>query len=305
MKLNLVTSGSKIALAVGVLGLASPQALAQDAAAPDSGVQASEVDENPNNVIVVSGVRQSIETSIDDKRDSSQIKDSINAEDIGQLANDNIAEALQRITGVQVIRGNDGEGKNVQIRGLSENNVTLNGATASGTGDVDLSNGNDRSVNFQDLPAELFSGVEIFKALSADQIEGTLGGTINLQTRAPLNGRRDFVLNLAGTLKHSEVGDLDRQDANLFVQKQFRDTPIGDFGVILNFGYKEIASVANVYGGGEFADAPGIWLRMTGEEPSTAANNIFRTANISGSPNSYLQAYQYVNGDDIGDHNDV
>ena len=94
MKLNLVTSGSKIALAVGVLGLASPQALAQDAAAPDSGVQASEVDENPNNVIVVSGVRQSIETSIDDKRDSSQIKDSINAEDIGQLANDNIAEAL-------------------------------------------------------------------------------------------------------------------------------------------------------------------------------------------------------------------
>ena len=306
MKLRLTASGSKLALAAGVMAIASTPAFAQDSQSAPAD-QPATTSEDTGNVIVVSGVRQSIETSINDKRDSSQIKDSINAEDIGQLANDNIAEALQRITGVQVLRGNDGEGKNVQIRGLSENNVTLNGATASGTGDLDLSNGNDRSVNFQDLPAELFSGVEVFKALSADQIEGTLGGTINLQTRAPLKGKRDFVVNLSGTWKHSNVGDLDRQDANIFVQKQFLDTPVGDFGVILNFGYKEIASVANVYGGGEFADAPGIWMRMNGdpETAPVAAANIFFDNGTAARQHPYNYAPEDVNGDGLANAEDV
>ena len=308
MKLRLIASGSSLALAAGIMAIACAPASAQESQ-PSASDQPASTPEEAENVIVVSGVRQSIETSINDKRDASQIKDSINAEDIGQLANDNIAEALQRITGVQVIRGNDGEGKNVQIRGLSENNVTLNGATASGTGDLDLSNGNDRSVNFQDLPAELFSGVEIFKALSADQIEGTLGGTINLQTRAPLKGKRDLVINLSGTWKHSEVGDLDRQDANLFVQKQFLDTPVGDFGVILNFGYKEIASVANVYGGGEFADAPGIWMRMSGAtEPANGGNvqnNIFFETTNAATQHPYNYALRDVNGDGVADASDV
>lgn len=156
MKQHLVASGSRLALMAGVLGLGVPTlAVAQDRTAePTADVAAGQ----PDNVIVVSGVRQSIESAIEDKRNATEIKDVINAEDIGQLANDNISEALQRITGVQVNRGNDGEGRQVQVRGLTENNVTINGAIASGTGDVDLSQGNDRSVNFQDLPAELFAG---------------------------------------------------------------------------------------------------------------------------------------------------
>ena len=210
MKQHLVASGSKLALVAGVLGLACSAASAQDSTRTDESQPTAETAQpaDQENVIVVSGVRQSIESAIDDKRNATEIKDVINAEDIGQLANDNVSEALQRITGVQVNRGNDGEGRQVQVRGLSENNVTINGAIASGTGDVDLSNGNDRSVNFQDLPAELFAGVEILKALTADQIEGTLGGTINLQTRAPLKGKRDMIVNLSGTAKFAEVGDL-------------------------------------------------------------------------------------------------
>lgn len=321
MNQHLIASGSRLALMAGALGLGCSAAAAQDSTSGTAVEADSKVEEGtPENVIVVSGVRQSIESAIDEKRSASEIKDVITAEDIGQLANDNIAEALQRITGVQVDRSSDGEGKQVQIRGLSENNVTINGATASGTGDVDLSNGNDRGVNFQDLPAELFAGVEILKSLSADQIEGSLGGTINLQTRAPLKGKRDFILNLSGTAKYSEVGELSRQDANLFVQKQFLDTPVGDFGVILNFGYKEIASVANVYGGGEFDDAQGIWLRKTGDvdpPPSQGNNqgnanyNYFQLANVpnlvgGGSlPNPYNYAFDDVNGDGLSDANDV
>ena len=319
MKQHLVASGSKLALVVGVLGFACSAASAQDSTPGESGDQAAATGETEN-VIVVSGVRQSIESAIDDKRGASEIKDVINAEDIGQLANDNISEALQRITGVQVNRGNDGEGKQVQVRGLSENNVTINGALASGTGDVDLSNGNDRSVNFQDLPAELFAGVEILKALTSDQIEGSLGGTINLQTRAPLKGRRDLIVNLSGTAKYAEVGDLSRQDANLFVQKKFLDTPLGDFGVILNVGYKEIASYAYVYGGNEVIDAPGIWTRKTGDvdPPASVGNNqsaanynFFQLANIPNAvgggslPNPYRYAFDDPNGDGLSDANDV
>lgn len=322
MKQHLIASGSKLALIASVLNLACASASAQDimpAGAADQPVSVEQA-EGPETDIVVTGVRQSIESAIDDKRDASEIKDVINAEDIGQLANDNIAEALQRITGVQVNRGNDGEGKQVQIRGLSENNVTINGATTSGTGDVDLSNGNDRSVNFQDLPAELFAGVEILKALTADQIEGSLGGTINLQTRAPLNGKRDLIVNLAGTAKFAELGDLSRQDGNLFVQKKFRDTPLGDFGVILNFGYKEIASYAYVYGGNEVIDAPGIWTRKTGDvdppasvgaNQSAANYNFFQLVNIPNAvgggnrPNPYRYAFDDPNGDGLSNASDV
>lgn len=319
MKHYLVASGSRLALVAGALGLACTAASAQDAAAEGEAAQVS-TGEPTDNVIVVSGVRQSIESAIDEKRNATEIKDVINAEDIGQLANDNISEALQRITGVQVNRGNDGEGRQVQVRGLSENNVTINGALASGTGDVDLSNGNDRSVNFQDLPAELFAGVEILKALTADQIEGSLGGTINLQTRAPLKGKRDLIVNLSGTAKYAEVGELERQDGNIFIQKKFLDTPLGDFGVIMNVGYKEIASIAYVYGGNEVIDAPGIWTRRTGDvDPpaSVGANqsalnyNFFQLANIPNAvgggsrPNPYRYAFDDPNGDGLSDANDV
>lgn len=331
MKQRFVVSGSRLAVAVSILSFAGAVAHAQEAkpqapkpATPqaESSAPVSQLapDADPANTIVVTGIRQSIESSIDDKRLATEIKDSITAEDIGQLANDNVAEALQRIPGVEVNRSNDGEGKQVQIRGLSENNVTINGATATGTGDVDLSNGNDRSVNFQDIPAELFSGVEILKGATADKIEGSLGGTINLQTRAPLKGKRDFIVNVSGSGVYRPYGERWSPSANVFVQKKFRDTPLGDFGVILDFGYKRISSVTAVYGGGEFFGAPGIWLRVSGATPlptstganQTAANyNFFSLASIPNASGggSLSNPYRYApidaNGDGLANASDT
>ncbi|WP_423140772.1 TonB-dependent receptor [Parablastomonas sp. CN1-191] len=257
-------------------------------------------------MIVVSGVRQSIESAIDDKRRATEIKDSITAEDIGQLANDNISEALQRIAGVQVSRSDDGEGEGVQIRGLSDNNVQLNGETISGTAA-------ERGVNFQDLGAELFSGVEVLKSPTADSIEGSLGGTINLKTRAPLDGKKDFTFNATATEKYAEVGRLWNNDASVLAIKQFRDTPIGDIGVLLNFGYKETASVAEVYGGGDYEEAPAIWIRKTGADvpqnnpTTTNANyNYFYQGTIAGQPNPYrYDLNEDPNGDGVSDAKDV
>jgi len=331
MKQRLIVSGSRLALAVGVLSFVSVAAHAQDTtpqkpkpatpqaeAGPPQADLATDTD--PANTIVVTGIRRSIESSIDDKQSAAEIKDSITAEDIGQLANDNVAEALQRIPGVEINRSNDGAGKQVQIRGLSENNVTINGVTATGTGDVDLSNGNDRSVNFQDIPAELFSGVEILKGATSDKIEGSLGGTINLKTRAPLKGKRDFVVNLSGSGVYRPYGDRWSPSANVFLQKKFRDTPLGDFGVILDFGFKRISSVTAVYGGGEFFGAPGIWLRVSGANPlptstganQTAANyNFFSLATIPNASGggSLANPYRYApidaNGDGVANASDT
>jgi TonB-dependent receptor len=296
-------SVSSLAVIAVFSGLSTTRAVAQEQADPPAAATAVVDSENQ---IVVTGVRQSIESSIDEKRRASEIKDTITAEDIGQLANENIAEALQRITGVQVTRSDDGEGQGVQIRGLSENNVQLNGEIVSGTAA-------DRGVNFQDLPPELFAGVDILKAQTADSIEGSLGGTINLKTRAPLTGKKRFIANLTVAEKRAEVGDLSNQDVNALLIKQFRDTAIGDIGVLLNFGYRETASVAEVYGGGDFDDAPGIWIRRTGDlvpqnNPNAAnANfNFFFQPTVSNQPNPYrYDLNEDPNGDGVSDVNDV
>ncbi|WOH36241.1 TonB-dependent receptor [Thalassotalea fonticola] len=234
-------------------------------------------------VITISGVRGSIAQSINDKRFSTEIKDSISAEDIGQLPDENIAEALQRVTGIQMTRAPDGEGTSIQIRGLSNNNVEINGQTASGSGA-------DRSVNFQDIPSELFSAIEILKAPTADKIEGSLGGTINLKTRRPLNIQDDQVGSITAKVKYNEFSDKTAPDFSGFFAKNFRNTAVGDVGFVINFGHKEIISQTDVFGGGSFGAAPAQWFRRSGGQ-IPAGNN---------SNNQFLAdgSFQYLSSDD-------
>lgn len=308
--------GSRTAAAIGVGTLLAaglvPPAQAQD---DDTTLTA------PTNVleeITVFGVRSSIERSIDDKRFATEVKDSISAEDIGQLPDDNIAEALQRVTGVQMSRSADGEGDFVQIRGINNNNVELNGQTVSGSS-------SNRSINFQDVPSELFSGIEILKAPTADRIEGSLGGTVNLKTRRPLAGNKDMVASLTAKTRYSEIADEYDPDLNAFFKKQWRDTGSGDFGIILNVGTRTVSTVSEVYGGGDFDDAPAIWARRTSDDtlpwgslysrPNAAGNWLYdaRWLPEGCDPNTNNAAQNRctrfididVNGDGVADGNDV
>ncbi|WP_440877429.1 TonB-dependent receptor [Thalassotalea sp. PLHSN55] len=208
-------------------------------------------------VITVTGVRGSLKESMNDKRFSTEIKDTISAEDIGQLPDENIAEALQRVTGIQMGRSADGEGSSVQIRGISDNNVEINGQVGSGSGA-------GRSINFQDLPSELFSGIEVLKAPTSDRIEGSLGGTVNLKTRRPLDMKKNQVATVSAKTKYNEQSGEFDPDFNAFLAKSFRDTAIGDFGVIVNAGRKNVTSKTDVYGAGDFESADGAWLKREG-----------------------------------------
>ena len=106
--------------------------------------------------IVVTGVRASLQSAQNIKRNSSQIVDSIVAEDIGKLPDRNIAEALQRISGIQIQR-NFGEGSSVAIRGLTQVRTELNGR------DIFTASGSSNALSLEDVPSELLAGIDVYK----------------------------------------------------------------------------------------------------------------------------------------------
>ena len=177
------------ASAVGSLGLASV-AFAQDAAAPqDAAPQAAPADDVAE--IVVTGIRGSLQSATNAKKNAVAFGDSIFAEDIGKLPATNLAETLNRMPGVRLNRDITGEGTQVAIRGLgpSFSKVLLNGsqiAVASDGGTTGGGGGN-REVDLDFFPSELFTRLDLAKSASAHTIEGGIAGTVNLQNARPFD----------------------------------------------------------------------------------------------------------------------
>lgn len=148
--------------------------------------------------VVVTGIRASLERSIAIKRNNSGVVDAISAEDMGKFPDTNLAESLQRITGVSIDRTN-GEGSQVTVRGFgpSFNLVTLNGrtmptarvATVGGDQSADGASGTSRSFDFSNLASEGVSTLEVYKTGRAAIPTGGIGATINVKTRRPLDSK--------------------------------------------------------------------------------------------------------------------
>lgn len=172
MKTNTIKQlGTYSAVATAVAGalFASTTVMAQEAGAQDI------------EVIAVSGYRSSLKASMNDKKDSNVVSDGIKAEDLGKFPDLNVAESLQRITGVSIDR-NGGEGQSVTIRGFgpSFNTVLVNGRQmASETG--------GREFAFDSVSANQIVGADIFKTGSAKMQEGGIGGTVGLITARPFD----------------------------------------------------------------------------------------------------------------------
>jgi TonB-dependent receptor len=148
--------------------------------------------------IVVTGIRASLERSIAIKRDSTGIVDAISAEDIGKFPDTNLAESLQRITGVSINRRN-GEGADVTVRGFGPqyNLVTLNGRqlaatntqTVGGDESADFARGTSRSFDFSNLASEGVKTLEVYKTGRSAIPSGGIGATINIVSRRPLDAK--------------------------------------------------------------------------------------------------------------------
>ncbi|HWK52043.1 MAG TPA: TonB-dependent receptor plug domain-containing protein, partial [Steroidobacter sp.] len=145
--------------------------------------------------VVVTGLRQSIAAAIEAKRVASSIVDVVNAEDIGKLPDQNVAETLGRVSGINISR-KDGEGSGFTVRGLSLNRIEINGRQFVGPTQ-------DATPALETVNPEILSGIEVTKSPTADLVEGAIGATVNLKTRRPLDG--EDVLSARGQVVYADI----------------------------------------------------------------------------------------------------
>ncbi|GAC34580.1 TonB-dependent receptor [Paraglaciecola polaris] len=153
--------------------------------------------------ISVVGIRSSIASSVARKQESGQMADVITAEDIGKFPDLNVAESLQRIPGIQISRSR-GEASGVSIRGLDEVATLLNGRNYFGGGSELSIN---RFASFEDIPAELVGSVVVYKSVSADILEGGIGGVVDIERTDALSLSGPTI---AGSFKE-HYGDLSKK----------------------------------------------------------------------------------------------
>ncbi|PKP93388.1 MAG: TonB-dependent receptor [Alphaproteobacteria bacterium HGW-Alphaproteobacteria-16] len=190
--INRITNVRRVLLlsaAGGAVALAHP-AFAQDAQAPAA-----------EDEIVVTGIRAAERAAIDIKRNAVGVVDSIVAEDLGKLPDQNVAESLQRITGVTIER-NRGEGRYVTVRGFGPkfNAVTVNGRTLA-------TDNNGREFSFDVIPSEVISGADVYKSPQASINGASIGATINIKTLRPLDQKEGFKVAGAATGMWSELAE--------------------------------------------------------------------------------------------------
>lgn len=179
--------------------------------------------------IVVTGVRASLVEGLEVKREATQVVESIVAEDIGKLPDNNVVEALQRVTGVQVTDRGGGEANAVFIRGLPDVLTTWNGRV------VFTSDG--RQLALADIPANLVNRIDVYKTRSADQIENGLAGQIDVQTRRPFDFE-DFQVGITARAVHQEQRDTTDPHLSVLFSNRW-DTEAGEIGALFNLSYQQ------------------------------------------------------------------
>lgn len=180
--------------------------------------------------IVIQGIRASLNKALENKRESTQIIDSIVAEDIGKFPDNNVVEALQRVTGVQTTNRASGEVSGVSIRGLSDVHTTVNGR--------DVFTGAGRSVALQDIPASLLSNVTVYKTRSADQVERGIAGSIDIKTHRPFDFDGSKVVLAARGIYADQSDEID-PNVSALASNRWDLGDAGEIGALINISYAE------------------------------------------------------------------
>ena len=173
--------------------------------------------------VTVTGMRASLITAQELKQNAPEFIDSIVAQDIGKLPDNTVAEALQRVPGIQVSRG-AGEAGGVVIRGLPNIETTLNG--------YEVFTGTARGVALQDIPAEMLAGVDAYKSVGPDKIEGGVAGLIDVRLRRPFDFKGfTFAVNARGF--YSDQSKKNSYNLSALVSDRWK-TSEGEFGALLD-----------------------------------------------------------------------
>jgi TonB-dependent receptor len=204
--------------------IASSTTFAQEASSAEASTPIEEV--------IVVGIRSSLNSAADIKKNASTIVDSIVAEDIGKFPDENVAESLQRVPGVSIDRGTvGGEGSSISLRGLGPDfsRVFINGRTVTATSA-------SRQVNFSDLPSEMVARLDVYKTPMASLIEGSIGGSVEIKTASPFSGQGGF--KASGSLQgvNSTLADEWNPRISGQISNTFADDTIG---VLLGIQYQD------------------------------------------------------------------
>ncbi len=204
-------------------GLGTMSAYAQDE---------QEKADNEIEVIEIKGIRGSMIRAMDMKRDATGVVDAISAEEMGKFPDTNLAESLQRITGVSVSRSN-GEGSEITVRGFGPefNLITLNGRQMPGTGYT-------RSYALENIAADGVSALEVAKSGQADVPSGGLGATVNIITTRPLNSPGEKFSSSIKAIHDSsnEAGDDVTPEFSAMYSNTYADDT---FGFAVSFSHQE------------------------------------------------------------------
>lgn len=188
--------------------------------------------------VVVTGIRASLTSAQAIKQSSDQVVDSVTAVDIGALPDKSVAEALQRVPGVQLQRADQprdpvrygGNGNGVLIRGLAWVQALVNGR------DI-FSAQNGQALSFSDISANLMSGVDVYKNPNARMIEGGVGGTVDLKTRKPFD-QENRLIALSFDYTASVLIGQGKPSANALYSDRW-NTKIGEIGALLSIDYQD------------------------------------------------------------------
>ena len=196
-----------------LLGAVGP-ATAADAPAPAD--QPQQLEE-----VVVTGLRLSLERSLDDKKNSSVVQDSIDAEELGRFPDSDVADSLQHLPGITIDRTTGGEGQKVSVRGFGPqyNIVTLNNRILATDDDA-------RDLAFDVLPSEVISAADVLKSTQASALEGSIGGTVNLRTASPFE-KRGFHGGAHVEGNYNDMSEMYGKKFSAFIENTMFDDTLG------------------------------------------------------------------------------
>lgn len=179
----------------------------------------------------VTGVRASLATAQEIKQNSPEIVDSVVAQDIGKLPDNTVADALQHMPGIQVSRA-AGEASTVVIRGLPNLETTING--------YEVFTGTSRLVALQDIPAELVAGIDVYKSIGPDKVEGGVAGLIDVRLHRPFDFKEG--LTLAGNGRGGYGTQSKKYSYHLsgLASERWKLGNGGDFGLLLDVSYADV-----------------------------------------------------------------
>lgn len=283
---------SALSMAIMAGLFATGSAMAQDATTPapaattakknepaaTPGSEANVQDAANLNGITVTGIRASLQKSLDLKRNADSIVDAISAEDVGKFPDTNVAESLSHLPGLSVDR-NFGEGDKVSILGTDPalNRLMLNGQTVASTNwTSDPNNPDSRSFNYSLLASEIIGNAQVYKTPQANIDEGSIGGTVIVNTRRPL----DLPANtLTGSVSYgyNDRADKGKPNASVLYSWKNKDSTFGVIGSLMHsdriidrqgteiFGYQRVNDPTDTNPDHQFnpavvpADAKGVY----------------------------------------------